>query len=75
MSERTTKWHHRPAVHWLACPIRSRWLRRRNRQPFWRDDKVAQMLGVAWYGCGRCGRGAITERTTPPAQPDGEASA
>lgn len=27
--------------------------------PFWRDDEVAQMLGIARYGCPRCGRGAV----------------
>lgn len=30
--------------------------------PDWRDDKTAQMLGVAQYGCPRCGRGAIENR-------------
>jgi hypothetical protein len=36
--------------------------------PRWADDKVAQMLGVARYGCPECGKGAIEERdrrTTP----------
>lgn len=48
------------ALHALTCPIRSRWLRRRNGQPFWRDDKTAAMLGLAHRGCGRCGRGATS---------------
>lgn len=48
--------------HAVACPIRRRWRRRRLNQPFWRDDPVAKMLGVAAYGCPRCGRGAIEER-------------
>jgi hypothetical protein len=30
--------------------------------PFWREDKTAALLGVAQYGCPRCGRGAIEER-------------
>lgn len=30
--------------------------------PRWEDDKVAQMLGIAQYGCPRCGKGAIEER-------------
>lgn len=48
--------------HNLACPITRRWLRRRIRMPFWRDDKTAQILGIASFGCHRCGRGAIEER-------------
>lgn len=49
-------------MHAIICPVRRRWLRRRIHMPFWRDDKVAQMLGIAKYGCPRCGRGAIEER-------------
>lgn len=49
-------------IHALTCPIRRRWLRWRWHMPFWRDDKVAQMLGVAQYGCPRCGRGMVAER-------------
>lgn len=49
-------------MHALICPIRCRWRRWRIHQPFWRDDNVAKMLGVAQYGCPRCGRGAIKER-------------
>lgn len=49
-------------IHALICPIRRRWLRWRIHMPFWCDDKVAQMLGVAQFGCRRCGRGAIAER-------------
>lgn len=30
--------------------------------PRWEDDPVAQMLGVAHYGCPCCGDGAIEER-------------
>lgn len=30
--------------------------------PRWEDDKVAQMLGVAAYGCPCCGKGAVEER-------------
>lgn len=30
--------------------------------PRWEDDKIAQMLGVATYGCPCCGNGAIEER-------------
>lgn len=30
--------------------------------PRWEDDKVAQMLGVAAYGCPCCGKGATEER-------------
>lgn len=53
-------------IHALTCPIRRRWLRRRDHMPFWRDDKVAQMLGIAWYGCPRCGRGAVEQRDADP---------
>lgn len=49
-------------LHALSCPIRRRWLRRRWHMPFWRDDRVAQMLGVAESGCWRCGRLAVAER-------------
>jgi hypothetical protein len=49
-------------VHWFVCPVRSRWRRRRLRQPFWRDDRVAQMFDIDMLGCPRCGRGAIAER-------------
>lgn len=49
-------------LHAATCPIRRRWMRHRWHMPFWRDDKVAQMLGVAQYGCYRCGRGAVEER-------------
>lgn len=45
-------------IHALTCNVRRRWLRWRIDVPFWRDDKTAQMLGVAQHGCGRCGRGA-----------------
>lgn len=48
-------------MHRLICPVRSHWLHRRNFQPFWRDDKVAQLLGIAWYGCPRCGWRATAE--------------
>ncbi len=30
--------------------------------PRWEDDLVAKTLGVAQYGCRRCGNGAIEER-------------
>jgi hypothetical protein len=30
--------------------------------PRWENDKVAHMLGIARYGCRRCGHGAIEER-------------
>jgi hypothetical protein len=49
-------------THRVICPLRSMWRKRRYHQPLWIDDKVAQRLGVAWYGCRRCGRGAIAER-------------
>jgi hypothetical protein len=49
-------------IHALTCPVRSRWLRWRNHQPFWCDDKTANMLGVAQYGCRRCGHGAMQQR-------------
>jgi hypothetical protein len=49
------------AWHWLTCPIRRRWRRWRIKQPLWRDDKTAQMLGVAQYGCPGCGRGSVVE--------------
>ena len=60
-------------IHALTCNVRRRWLRRRIHMPFWRDDKVAQMLGIAQYGCPRCGRGSIEERdlTTSPGITDG----
>lgn len=45
-----------PIWHALACPVHKRWLRWRLGMPFWRDDKVAKTLGVAQYGCPRCGR-------------------
>lgn len=48
--------------HTLTCPVRRRWLRHRIRAPFWADDPVAQMLGVAQYGCRRCGRGMTEQR-------------
>lgn len=47
----------RADVKHLLCPLTSRWRRWRNGQPFWRDDKTAKMLGVADYGCPRCGYG------------------
>ena len=46
--------------HGLTCWMRGRITRRW--QPIWRYDKVAQMFGIAQYGCPRCGRGAIEER-------------
>lgn len=49
-------------LHALTCPLRRRWFRHRYRMPFWRDDKVAQLLGIAQYGCPRCGRGATEQR-------------
>lgn len=49
-------------LHTLRCPIRARWRRYRNHQPFWRDDKTAAMLSIHLYGCRRCGRGAIKQR-------------
>lgn len=30
--------------------------------PSWSDDKTAQMLGIAYFGCPMCGHGAIEER-------------
>lgn len=57
-------------IHALTCPVRRRWLRWRINLPFWRDDQVAQMLGVAQFGCHRCGRGAVGERDRPT--PPGE---
>lgn len=30
--------------------------------PRWEDDKVAQMLGIAHFGCPCCGKGAVKER-------------
>jgi hypothetical protein len=48
------------------CPIRARYRHWRWHQPFWRDDKTAQMLGVSQYGCWRCGYGAIRERDSDP---------
>lgn len=48
--------------HAVTCPFHRRWLRHRWHMPFWRDDKTAQMLGVAEYGCPRCGRGATRQR-------------
>lgn len=48
-------------MHTLTCIIRRHWLRWRTDIPFWRDDKVAQMLGVAQLGCPRCGRGATQD--------------
>jgi hypothetical protein len=56
----------RELMHLLTCWLRRRWLRHRIGLPFWRDDKVAQMLGVAHYGCRRCGRGAIEEQNAEP---------
>ena len=55
-------------MHALTCPVRRHWLRWRWSQPFWRDDKTAQMLGVARFGCPRCGRGmeAERDRALPP---------
>lgn len=45
-------------MHTLTCNVRRRWLRWRIGLPFWRDDRTAQMLGVAHVGCPRCGRGS-----------------
>ncbi len=44
--------------HWLVCPVRSRLRRKVYGQPFWKDDRVAIVLGRAHRGCPRCGRGA-----------------
>lgn len=61
-------------MHALTCNLRRRWLRWRIDLPFWRDDKTAQMLGIAQYGCRRCGRGAAagvaaeSTRPIPPAE-------
>jgi predicted RNA-binding Zn-ribbon protein involved in translation (DUF1610 family) len=41
--------------------------------PRWEHDRVAQMLGVAQFGCRRCGNGAITERDAPPTPPEASA--
>jgi hypothetical protein len=43
--------------------------------PRWADDKVAQMLGIAQYGCPECGKGAIEEwdATTPADRAPGTA--
>lgn len=46
-----------PAKH-LRCWM----LIRRGIMPRWRDDGVAQMLGIAEYGCPLCGYGATEER-------------
>jgi hypothetical protein len=48
--------------HAITCKWYRLWRRHRYHQPFWRHDKTAQFLGVAQYGCWRCGRGAIEER-------------
>lgn len=37
-------------------------MRRIGWMPKWRDDKTAQMLGIAQFGCPVCGYGAIKER-------------
>lgn len=42
--------HHRPDRHHDSIG------------PRWEDDRVAQMLGVAQYGCRRCGAWSIEER-------------
>lgn len=52
--------------HAITCPLRTRWRRWRYHQPLWRLDKTAQVLGVSFYGCANCGRGAIAERDTRP---------
>jgi len=33
-----------------------------NVSPRWQDDKTAQMLGIAAFGCPECGHSAIEER-------------
>jgi hypothetical protein len=48
-------------VHAVVCNVRLRWLRWRIGMPFWRDDETAKMLGIAQFGCPRCGRGAKQE--------------
>lgn len=62
-TEKVRKWHQRTLVHPLVCPVRSRWRRHRYHQPFWRDDKTANMLGIGQTGCHRCGRDCVI----PPA--------
>lgn len=64
--------------HLLTCRIRLAWMGWRYGMPYWREDQTAQMLGVAQYGCPRCGRGAIEERDAadqpePAGGPAGEA--
>ena len=54
--------------HALTCWARRRYLRWRWHMPFWREDKVAQMLGIADRGCPRCGRGSVI----PPGMTGGE---
>lgn len=46
----------RGVLHALICPLRSRWFRYRNHEPFWHEDPVAFMLGRHKQGCFRCGR-------------------
>ncbi len=43
--------------------------------PRWEDDRVAQMLGIAQYGCRRCGHGASAERAETRATPPGRTDA
>lgn len=47
-------------MHALFCSVRRRWLRWHIGMPFWRDDEIAQMLGIADKGCPYCGVGATS---------------
>lgn len=47
--------------HRLTCWFLRRWYRRKFTYPYWREDRVAEMLGVAQYGCRYCGFGSIEE--------------
>jgi DNA-directed RNA polymerase subunit N (RpoN/RPB10) len=55
-------WELRMRFH--RCPECGHWPDRHYDSigPRWEDDKVAQMLGIAQYGCRRCGEGSIEER-------------
>jgi hypothetical protein len=50
------------------CRAKRWYMRRRYGMPYWRDDKVATLLGFAHLGCPICGKGAhaalMRERST-----------
>jgi hypothetical protein len=46
--------------HWYMH-LRHYWFKWYWGSPHWADDKVAKMLGIARFGCPKCGHGAVKE--------------